>query len=186
MTATWLRGYMVTTVWRQHGYTIRSQFAQDSWTYTLMVISIATTKGATICGWGVIYTSRGQGTKIAETERWAEVRCIEVVVVTQLNKSSWIRGGGVRPAHFPRIFPGFPVQDSTQDLIGLNRTAVIQTWKWYDIAVMMRICQHGWMAPWTRYGVPGGTSTEYQDTCTQNMEYFSTYCTVRIRMRRDA
>jgi hypothetical protein len=51
----------------------------------------------------VIYTPRGQGTNLLKlsTGQKLDVLSCDGHTLTQLNKSSWIRGGGARPTHFP-------------------------------------------------------------------------------------
>ena len=112
----------ITTVWRQHGYTVTrlQQFdgnmvtwlqqltatkEQDcnslaSWTGRIHMVFNWNHRGNNLRAGCNIYAPRSRNKTCLN---WAltKVRCVEVVMVTQLNKSPWIRGGGVRPAHFP-------------------------------------------------------------------------------------
>ena len=140
LTATWLQqfdGNMVTTVWRQHGYTVTrlqqltATKEQDcnslaSWTGRIHMVFNWNHRGNNLRAGCNIYAPRSRNKTCLN---WAltKVRCVEVVMVTQLNKSSWIRGGGVRPTHFP---PRGPMWRGVVPHVVLCDTCTVNDRKW--------------------------------------------------------
>ena len=64
------------------------------------------------------------------------------MIVTQLNKSSWIRGGGVRPTHFP---PRSPMWRGVVPHVVLCDTCAVDDREWYPYAHIRRTGYSSWM-----------------------------------------
>jgi len=63
-------------------------------------------------------------------------------MVTQLNKSTWIRGGGVRPTHFP---PRGPMWRGVVPHVVLCDTCTVNDRKWKPYAHIRRTGYPSWM-----------------------------------------